>query len=207
MTTARSLLAVVVLALAAVAGRPASANPGAEASKFVENMANVAIRTVADKQISDQLRTERFRQLFVGSFDIPEIARFVLSRHWRSASTQQRERFVSLFEDMTVLTWAKRFKEYGGETLKVVAVQPENDDWLVISEIVRPQQAGQPVHVRWRLRQETAGWRVVDIIVEDVSMALTQRQDFAAVLQGNGGSVDALLDTLQNKVEQLRKGG
>ncbi|HIJ37602.1 MAG TPA: ABC transporter substrate-binding protein [Rhodospirillaceae bacterium] len=182
------------------------ADPGEEVRAFIGTMAEQAVHMAADKNISDQARAERFRKLFINSFDISEIGRFVLSRHWKAATAEQQTRFLKLFEDMTVLSWSKRFKDYRGESLKVLdAEQKDGGDWTVISEMSRPQ-ATAPVHLRWKVRQESGGWRVTDIIVESASMAVTQRQDFAAVLQNNGGSIEALLQSLETKVSQLKTG-
>ncbi|MDR3440317.1 MAG: ABC transporter substrate-binding protein [Telmatospirillum sp.] len=189
--------------LAALPG-VAQAQTAEDARRFIENLAQRAITTVADRQLSQSERDDRFRTLFVSAFDIPEIGRFVLSRHWRMATTEQQHDFLTLFERITVLTWAKRFRDYDGERLETISAGREGDrGWMVDSRIQRPQ--GPPVSTQWRLRQEDDGsFRVVDIIAEGVSMAITLRSDYAAIMHENGGQMNGLLSAIRTKIDQLK---
>jgi phospholipid transport system substrate-binding protein len=178
-----------------------------DAQRFIETLAQRAIATVADRQLPHDERAERFRKLFVSAFDIPEIGRFVLSRHWRSATAEQQREFLTLFENIIVLTWAKRFRDYSGEQLNTLAAAEDgNRGWMVDSRIVRPQ--GPPLPVQWRLRQgEDGTFRVVDVIIEGASMAITHRSDLTAAMQANGGRMEGLLSTMRTKLDQLRAAG
>jgi phospholipid transport system substrate-binding protein len=185
----------------------AQAQTGDGAQKFITELAQRAITTVADRQLSQAERDDRFRKLFVSSFDIPEIGRFVLARSWRTATPDQQQEFLSLFEDITVLTWSKRFQDYNGESLEAVAATRDGDrGWVVDSHILRAQ--GPQIPLQWRLKEGDDGaLHVVDIVVEGVSMAITHRSDYAAALQANGGRIDGLLATMRTKLDQLRAAG
>jgi phospholipid transport system substrate-binding protein len=208
MRLSRRLLLLAVISLPVVAGiwPPIGwAEPDPQA--FIQTLAQQAISTVADRRLTDADREDRFRRLFVSAFDIPEIARFVLARYWRSAAPEQQQEFIKLFEDLQVLTWSQRFKGYQGETLQTMGAAKEGDrGWTVDSQILRGEQ-GPPIPVQWRLHLSDEGnLQVVDIVVEGVSMAITQRSDYAAMLQSNGGKLDALFSALRTKIDQLRAG-
>jgi phospholipid transport system substrate-binding protein len=200
------LIAALALIVApALSVTPARAEAD-DARKFVEGLAEHAIATVADRQLTEQARDDRFRNLFISSFDIPGIGQFVLGRYWKLATPDQQQEFLKLFEEMNVLTWAKRFKDYQGETLKTLGANKEGErGWLVDSQIVRPQ--GPPIPVQWDLRENGDGFRVVDIIVEGVRMGVTYRSDYSSAMQANGGKFDALLATMRTKLDQLRAAG
>ncbi len=201
--------AVFGLALGfAVLPAMARAEPSVDqAGKFVTSLANSAITMVADKSLNENERDERFRKLFVANFDIPAIGKFVLARYWRVATPEQRGEFLKLFEDQQVLTWAHRFKDYSGEQLQVAGGERENaHEWLINSQITRIK--GPPIPVQWRLRDEPDGsYRVTDLIVEGVSMAITQRSDYASVLQGMSGHIDQLLSSMRTKIDQMKAAG
>lgn len=186
---------------------PGNAQTDDGAQKFIGELAQRAITTVADRQLPQVERDERFRKLFVSSFDIPEIGRFVLSRYWRVATPDQQHEFLSLFEDINVLTWAKRFQDYNGESLETDGGRKDGDrGWVVDSHILRAQ--GPQIPVQWRLKQSDDGsFRVVDIVVEGVSMAITYRSDYAAAMQANGSKVDGLLSIMRTKLDQLKAAG
>jgi phospholipid transport system substrate-binding protein len=202
----RTFMLVCALAALFAARAPgARADDAADAQAFINDLAKQAVANVTASGISDQERADRFRKLFVGAFDIQEIGRSMVSRYaWKQATPEQQQQFLKLFEDVTVLTWSRRFKEYDGQTLEATQATAEADGvWLIDSQFNQPQ--GEPLPVQWKVHKTSDGWRIVDIIVASSSMVLTQRQDYASVLQ-NGGGLAGLLDTMQKKVAQLQSG-
>ena len=198
MTKRRLLLVAVSLLVVAVLlpARPAAAaDPGA----VIANLGNQALE-VLGKNVDPGRRLARFRQLFVADFDVPGIARFVLGRYWRLATPAQQQEFVRVFTDYIAVAYSNRLSEYSGETLRVVGSRPAPDGALVSSEIVRPN--GQPpAHVEWLLTPQGGAYKISDVIVEGVSMAVTQRSEFASVIQRNGGQVQGLIMALRQKTE------
>ena len=93
------------------------------------------------------------------------------------------------------------------QALDALAAMPDGErGWVVDSRILRKQ--GPPIAVQWRLRRgEDERFRVVDIVVESVSMAITHRSDYGAALQSNGGKMDGLFATMRAKIEQLKAAG
>ena len=136
---------------------------------------------------------------------IPTIGRFVLGRYWRTASREQQQEYLELFENMVVETYARRFTEYSGETFRVLGSRGEGEgDTMVQSQIVRP--AGPPIQVAWRVRERNGQFRIIDVSIEGVSMAVTQRNEFGAVIQRNGGRIEPLLETLRGRITAARQG-
>ena len=198
-------LAVLLLASSALLSSPAGAadKTPEDARNFISNLAQQAITTVAQRELSDSERNDRFRRLFVASFDLPQVSQFVLGRYWRSATPEQQQDFIKLFQEVQVLNWAQRFKDYKGENLQVVASSKDDKGFTVDSQLNHPP--AQPMPVQWKVHQGDDGQlKVTDIVVEGVSMAITQRSDYNSMLQGNGGKIDALLTALRTKVDQMR---
>lgn len=185
------------LQIAQARATPARAWP--EAGTFISTLADNAISGLTDKTLSPQERTRRFRNLLTADFDIPEIARFVLGRYWRVATPDERTQYTKLFQDYIVQIYSSRFQDYGGETLKVNGAFRDDDGAYVSSSLMRPN--GPPVKVDWKLRPEAPSFKIVDIMVEGVSMTVTQRDDFAAAIQEHGGKVAGLIDLLKQKVQ------
>lgn len=179
--------------------RPASATPSPEAGTFIVTLADRAIAGLTDKNASRVDRESRFRTLLTDGFDVPHIARFVLGRYWRVASEAERAEYLQLFEDFIVHSYSQRFGEYAGENLKVMHARATPDgEALVVTDLQRP--SGPPVKVEWRLRRDGPTFKITDVMVEGVSMSITQRDDFSATIQRSGGRVDALLGVLRDKV-------
>lgn len=197
--TALSLRApVAAIALLVMAATGAAAD-GKGADKFIERVGQQAIDSLTGKDVDDAERQARFRKILNQTFEVPLIARFTLGRFWRRTSEEQRKEYVGLFEDFIVKAYAARFRDYSGETFTVGKVREIDErDALVQSEITLKD--GRRIVVYWRVRGNSE-FKIIDVIVEGVSMAITQRDEFAAIINQNGGKVDGLLTTLREKTK------
>ncbi|MGH7064408.1 MAG: MlaC/ttg2D family ABC transporter substrate-binding protein [Stellaceae bacterium] len=193
----RTLAAAAVILVLAALGPIAPAAAAADPAAMINDLGNHALE-VLGKNVPPGEREARFRQLFHQDFDVPGIARFVLGRYWRTATPAEQQEFVGLFSEYTALAYSNRLAEYSGETLKVLGSRAQPDGSLVQSEIVRPNGA-PPAKVDWRLTRTDGGYKISDVIVEGISMAVTQRSEFASVIQRNGGQVQGLIRVLRAK--------
>lgn len=162
---------------------------------FVQKMGEAALTELTDKDIKGADREKRVRDLLRKNFDVQTIGRAALGTHWRSASDAQRKEYLTLFEDMIVRTYAQRFGEYTGQQFRVNGSKPTTrpDDTIVSSHVI--QQGAPPLLIEWRVRHTGGQYKVIDVFIENVSMMITQRSDFDAVVQRNG--MDGLLASLR----------
>lgn len=193
-----------VAALVAFLAAPlfAHADASKDASDFVQKLGNKAISVLADKSVSPEEAGRTFRNMLQNSFDIDLIGKFALGpANWKSASPEQKQKYMKLFEKLVVQIYSDRFKLYSGENFKVVSAKAEDDrDTYVNAQILRPQPGAPPVEVDWRVRNRGGSQKIIDVIVEGVSMSVTQRSEFAAVIQKNGGNIADFLLTLEQRV-------
>jgi len=192
-----SLMLVCALVMGVLLSTPAAANPD-DARDFIRSLGDQTVATLSDDSLSEEARNDRLRLLFARGFDIRTIALFALGRHWRGASKQQLREYLGLFEEFIVTSYAERFGEYTGETLKVKGARAAGGgDVVVVSEIERPGQPG--LRVDWRVRETKRGYKIVDVVVEGVSMVITQRDEFTAVIHSGGTGIEGLLTALRKK--------
>lgn len=176
--------------------QPDAIGKGAEA--FIGKLADDGIGFLGDASMDDAQRRGAFKKLLNNNFDMNTIARFSLGRYWKTASDAQKKEYLSLFNKMIIEVYAQRFSDYEGQKLEVRGSRPEGSaDILVNSVIVQP--SGPEVSVDWRVRKKGGAYKVVDVIVEGVSMAVTQRSDFASVIQRGGGDMNVLLAHLKTQ--------
>jgi len=172
------------------------------AAKFVDGLADKAINALTVPNISTTERSNRFRVLLNENFAVKTIARWVLGRHWNKATEGQQEEYMRLFEDLLVVTYVDRFAKYSGEQLKISKTQTAGDkDIVVYSDIMR-NDGGKPLDVAWRLRTKDGSFKIVDVMVEGVSMGQTQRSEFASVIRQNGGKIEGLLAELRKRIDK-----
>lgn len=193
----RVILGLALLAPLWTTGHAAAAT-AEQARLLIQGLEQPAI-AMASPSLSYAAKEQRFRQMLDEHFDMASIARFVLGRHWRTATPEQRGMFVPLFEGLVVKVWVRRFQEYSGERLDITQVRPAPGGFEVDSLVRRPR--GQPTQVQWRLADTGNSLKVTDIIVDGVSMAITYRSDYAAVIRSSG--MDGLLASMRQQAARL----
>jgi phospholipid transport system substrate-binding protein len=192
------MFAGLLLANAMVAG---GARGATDAGAFLTELSDRAIVQMTEPGITEAEKERRFRLLIDEGFDIPAIGKFVIGRYWRGASPAEQQGFLATFKDMMVQRFLPVFAEYSGERLSVNLVRPFAEGshiFSVSSELKRPQ--AEPFKVDWRVLQSDGGYKIVDIIAEGVSIAVTLRSEYTSVLKNNGGSVEALTSLLKKKI-------
>ena len=199
-----SILLLIALPLA-IAARPAAAATPAEAdakaTAFMNELWNRALELLNKKTPAAE-RQARFRDLFHNDFDSPRIARFVLGRYWRTASPEEQKEFLKLFEDYVVYVYTARLSDFGGEEFKINGARPDQGAVVVSTDVSAPG-APTPLKVDWRLVDDDGVFKISDVIVEGVSMLVTQRSEFASVIQRHGGQVQGLLELMREKTASV----
>jgi phospholipid transport system substrate-binding protein len=193
-------LALGAVMLAALSVTPARAAD--EPAAFIQNLGDQAIQILQNKQLGQKEREVQFNRLFTEGFDVAEIGRFVLGRYWNVASPDQQQQYQKLFATYVVAVYANRFSQYSGEKFTVSSSQTTPDGASVASQIIRPN-GGPPINIVWKIAKESGGFKIRDVVAENLSMTITQRAEFASVVERGGGGaagIDALNNTLKQKI-------
>jgi len=188
------LLAVSLL-LSAPPHSIAAQDPGA----FINQLGTQGIQ-VLGPSVPPAQRAAVFRQLFQADFDVNGISQFVLGRHWRALTPQQQQEFLSLFQEYTVQAYANRLGQYGGAPFRVTGARPMGEEVVVTSEVVR--QGGNPVRLDWHVTDQGGQYKITDVNVDGVSMKVTQRYEFASIIQRNNGRPDSILSVMRQQSAQ-----
>src|SRR5215469_10708204 len=195
----RRLLLTALSVLLTLTSMPPGPSAAADASEFMNELWSRTAEVLA-KKIPPAERLARFRQLFQADFDGAEIARFVLGRYWRSASEQEKQEFLKLFEDYVVFVYGTRLSNFNGERFKVRGSRTDESGTIVSTDIVSPN-GDAPIKVDWRLITDHGSFKINDVIIEGISMLVTQRSEFASVIQRHGGQVGELLAMMRERTK------
>ena len=173
----------------------AESDPGS----YVMEMTTNAINTLTDKSISQNEKESQFGKLFDKNFDIPSISRFVLGKYWKQASLDQKKKFIKAFRNYVVKTYSSRFNEYSGEKLKLVNYENEKNPKIFLVHTILERQDAPVIKVDWRIGKKKDRFVILDIIIEGISLAITQRSEFVSVIDQNEGSIDQLISLLKER--------
>jgi phospholipid transport system substrate-binding protein len=192
--------ALAFLFVAGLGLRPAAA---ADATAFMTGIGNRVLNILNDKDGSSELHKRQFRELAEQSFDIPKIAQFTLGRYWRTATDDEKARFLQAFKAYMVDVYWTRFNSYAGEVFQATKSQDQgNGTILVTTEIQRPDSGKPPVKVLWSLVPFGESFKIRDASLEGVSQALTYRDEFSSIIERSGGKVSDLIDQLNNRTRR-----
>lgn len=195
-TSRRAFLTAIAAGAIWASPRRAWAGSPAAARAFITELGNDAVRTLQADAPSSQ-KSDQLKELFRRAFDFPAIGRFVLGRYWNNASQQQQAEFLEVFTDFVTTSYARRLADETVSGFSITGLRDLGDgDYLVQTAIMRPN--GPQLNYEWRVRSQPSGMRIVDVIVEGVSLLVTQRSDFTSVVQREG--MDGLIRSLRRKV-------
>ena len=194
---AGSLLGVLLL----FAGSANAEIDAAKAETFVKEVTTEGIEQIINANIPQAEKDARFAKLFNKALDLDFIGQFVLGRNWRTATPAQREEFIKVYRQLNISTWSKRFDEFKGREFIFKGTSPSNSAGQVFVNSVVPMDQGEPAKVVWRVREKGGQYKIVDIIIENVSLAITARNEYTAFIKNTPGGVDALIANLKTKIK------
>lgn len=185
---------------------PSAAGPSATvAEEVVRRLVDQVWQLLADGGV-DRVDQAGLLSVLEEGTDLSLLGQLVLGRYWRQANPRQRTEYLRLFRRYMLQTFVQRLRQYAGsdldfagERFQIIASRPVGErDILVQSRVAPP--SSQPLRVDWRLRERPGEPVIIDLIVEGISLLVTQRSEFAAVLERGG--IDRLLSELQARVSQ-----
>lgn len=202
----RFIAAFAVIVVFAVSAPSVQAAASAEMVKqgrdMIQRIADEVIFLLGRKDLSVADRDKRFEKIFRESFNVPALGRYALGRYWRKATEAQRAEYLKVFERFVVRTYSVRLGQFAGEKFKVVSAAPDTKGVVVASEIITTDGKA-PIELKWRIRETKMGLKIVDVVIENISMALTQKQDFASVMRQQNDGIKALVAALERKIKAL----
>lgn len=168
------------------------------AIEFVENIASETIAAWSDSKLTEEERTEAFRAIFEEATDIDLLARGMLGRHFRTATTEQRASYMEAMGDYIVAEFDKRMTQIGFRQLEVIGTKPasgRNGHVFVKTEVQRDE--GQPILADWRIRKKDGKFQIVNLEFEGINLMITNRDVFSSKVKQVG--MDGLVEWLREQ--------
>jgi phospholipid transport system substrate-binding protein len=197
-----ALAGAVVLGLAVSS---AHAEPKIDAATaMIEHVGQEFLDVLGPGGQEDEQQLQRLISLLDDAINLDTTGKLILAKHWRPASEEQRQAYLDLFRPYALDTLASKIRASSAkiplENFAIVKGEPVGkDDVLVSTDLFWPGYP--PYRLDWRLRAHDDGkLQAIDVMVEGVSMVVTQRAEFASVIERSG--FDGLLDQMRSQVER-----
>ena len=198
------LFFVVTLGLPLPAHR--SDEVGVRAERFIDTLSSAAVKLATNTSLSSSERRQEIANILNQGFDMPWIARFVLGRNWRLATPEQRSDYLNLFQAIVEHTYSRQFTDYSGQKVSILGHKIGQRKYIFVrSRIYDPKRSNININVNWRLIPNGNSFKIIDVVIEGVSMGVTQRNEYASVLQRNGNSISALIKAMRESLTKLEK--
>jgi phospholipid transport system substrate-binding protein len=188
----RFIAALAVTAAVSATPRPAAADEAAV--EFIGALGNQAV-SVIRSDVPPASKAAYFRRMIHQDFDLTGISRFVLGPYWRVASPAEQHKFRTLFADRLVRFYGRQLAQTGGGDFAVSGSRPSAEGVIFTSRIIRSQ--GAPIIVDWRLDLTNGVYKIKDVAIDGVSMALAQRSQIAPLITRAGGQFGMVLATMR----------
>jgi phospholipid transport system substrate-binding protein len=186
------ILALAVIA--GVSGTPRSAAADGTPVAFIHALGDQAVSVLrSDMPLPN--KAYYFDQMVRQDFDLTGISCFVLGSYWRAASPAERRQFRNGFADRLVRIYGRQLADVGDGDFVVTGSRAVPDGVIVSSRIIRPQ--GAPIALDWRLGITDGVYKIEDVAIDGISMALAQRSEIAALIARGGGQVAMLLAAMR----------
>ena len=193
--TATAILVVVVIGLAAPGAR-AMTESEAGARAVISETVDEVLAVLRDKSKPTEERIRLLEQIVYGRFDLYVMSRLVLARNWKRFSEEQKKQYVEEFKQYLTNSYGNRIERYDQQEVEIIGEREEpRGDVVVQTKILGGEFEGASVD--YRLRKQESDWRVIDVVIEGISMVSNYRDQFKSIV--SSGGPELLLEKLKEK--------
>jgi phospholipid transport system substrate-binding protein len=193
--TAAAILVVVVNGLTAPGVRAATESEAGARAAIAETIEEV-LAVLRDESRPTEDRIRSLEKIVYGRFDLYVMSRLVLARNWKRFSEEQKEQYVEEFKQYLTNSYGNRIERYDQQEVKIVGEREEpRGDVVVQTKILGGEFEGASVD--YRLRKQESDWRVIDVVIEGISMVSNYRDQFKSIV--SSGGPELLLEKLREK--------
>jgi phospholipid transport system substrate-binding protein len=193
----RYLMVFILFLSVSVFSGKAFAQGTEDARNFVDNIGKQVL-SIINSQDSENNKQARLQEMFSQNVDIPWMAHFVMANGWRKATEEQRNRYLDAYKRYMLARYTSNFKDYTGSKYVITdSRETEDGKYTVTMKIKSPEQGQVETVAGYRLINENGQFKIIDIIIEGVSLITTQRSEFFSVYNQKG--IDGLINSIEDK--------
>ena len=168
---------------------------------FVQETADEASEAL-NKRLSIEEKMEKLKIIAKKSVDIKGIGNYSLGTHRKTISDQQKDEYFDIFEQYFLKSFASRLAEYTDPKIRVDSQKKLNDKYTMVSSTLLATSEKAEIKIDWRVvTKNPDNPLIIDVIIEGVSLAKVQREEFNSIIQSNDGNINVLFKTLREFVE------
>ena len=168
-----------------------------EADVFIQSVVNRAAKTLSENLTKDE-RIEKLKDIARETVDIDGIGRYTLGSYKSKITDSQMIEYKFLFQEYFLKTFSSRLAEYSNPEIEVVSKKKLNENYTMVSSILVSTEQRPEVKIDWRVSTKNPdNLLIMNLVIEGLSLARTQKEEFSSIIQSNDGDINALFSTLK----------
>jgi len=172
-----------------------------EPDVFVQSTVNRAAKTLGGNFTKEQ-RIEKLKIIASETVDISGIGYYTLGSYRKNINDEQIRKYENLFEQYFLKSFASRLAEYSNPEIEVISKKKINENYTMVSSILVSTEQRPEVKIDWRVyTKESKNPKIRDLIIEGLSLARTQKEEFSSIIESNDGDINALFATLKKFIK------
>ena len=172
-----------------------------EADVFIQSVVNRAAKTLGGN-LNKKERIEKLKEIASETVDIDGIGRYTLGSYKNDITDSQMAEYKVLFREYFLKTFASRLAEYSNPEIEVVSKKKLNKNYTMVSSILVKTEQRPEVSIEWRVSTKNPdNLLILNLIIEGLSLARTQKEEFSSIIQSNNGDINSLFTTLKDFIK------
>ena len=169
-----------------------------EADVFVQSTVNRASKILSEN-ITKDMKMDKLKEIAIETVDIKGIGFYTLGSIRKTLDQTQKEQYSNLFRDYFLKTFSSRLAEYTNPEIDVYSKEKLNENYTIVNSLLKGTSERPEIKINWRIYTKNAeNPKIRDLIIEGLSLARTQKEEFASILNSNDGDIKALFKTLKD---------
>ena len=173
-----------------------------EPKEFIQTIIN-EVSTVLSGQESKEEKIKKLNSIAKNSVDIKGIGLYTLGSHKKNITDQQKQKYIILFEKYFLKTFSDRLAQYTNPEVQVNSSVKLNENYTIVSSILIATKIRPAIEINWRVyTKNPENLLIRDLIIEGLSLAKAQKEEFNSIIQSNDGDIDALFSSIRKFIDK-----
>jgi len=168
--------------------------------QFISEIVDEAKKVLVDSN-SKEFKTKKLSEMALKTVDIKGVAYYSIGKYRKDLNEEQLNKYLSLFEKYFLKSFTSRLADYSDPKIDVISTEVLNPKYTIVKSVLLATDKKPEVKIEWRVYTKNPDKPLIrDLIIEGLSLARTQKEEFASVIESNNGDVTKLFDTLKEFV-------
>jgi phospholipid transport system substrate-binding protein len=165
--------------------------------KFIQEIVDEA-KKILVKTNTAEYKAEKLTEIALVTVDIKGVGLYTLGSYRKNLTEEQKKKYSSLFKKYFLKTFVSRLTDYSEPKIDVISAEKKNEKYTIVSSILLATDKKPEVKIDWRVYTKNPNKPLIrDLIIEGLSLARTQKEEFSSIIESNDGDINALFNKLR----------